>query len=764
MNHLPRWLAAATTRASHPRPYRPMLRRLRRGSAHVARSTLIQVGNDEPCVVGAPVQHERRRPAFRAAHLLVVALIAVWGLRSVLRPEPWFGFDADARFSPLSPPWSIDADVPSEDYVIVTFASEAYMDRLFNFVASVQRWLPHNRIVVYSIGLSESSLAHLRTLRGVLMVIVMDLQTYPPHVHRLGNYAWKLLCIHDAVTRFKRVVTNDSGNEIRGPLGAVFSRTEASGWFFVEASNEADVLWYRAPPSMAASLSIPEETARSKRLMCMSGFMGFNAVGHGEVLRLLERASACALDVSCIDPSPVPFEQSRYDQSVLSLLIRSQGLFCHSDGALRATNLLLTPHSFNRAQRPLVVFRRGNLPKLYSSGLLRSSKKAAMDHLYGEHVQNSTHTPPAPAQSFVWARGGPCRGSISLCLEEQRRGSQQVPVTHTYWFRLVWGTCASWVGYAIQGLLYIPQAAAVGGMSLLLSGMGWSKGTSRVLRALTASGIVIVLFRLQQSWTMPWNQVCSFDSEGEWTIGMSAAHGFSMTSPKVLKQLGAAARRVHGENATLVPGLKAKAALSCKTVGSTTPSTFVADPFLLSASPHYPQPWDPHSVVPSSNDLRPRFDARTKLWGSHNSTPVLWFMFFELKDARTRGLFQNGKGVIAYATSVHDDAHSFVFGGIALRENWHLSYPYVFWHNGKPYMVPEASRYPAAARIDDVSPSVRGTVLLYTCRRNTFPLGWHPVRELASGPFADASMFQHTDSRWYLFTSHVDTHQVRSAP
>ncbi len=76
--------------------------------------------------------------------------------------------------------------------------------------------------------------------------------------------------------------------------------------------------------------------------------------------------------------------------------------------------------------------------------------------------------------------------------------------------------------------------------------------------------------------------------------------------------------------------------------------------------------------------------------------------------------------------------------GLALDEPWHLSYPFIFQHQGKMYMVPEGYG--------------SGALRLY--RASDFPLRWEFDRVLVDRPLIDTSLFQ-WEGRWWMFTSDV---------
>jgi hypothetical protein len=121
-------------------------------------------------------------------------------------------------------------------------------------------------------------------------------------------------------------------------------------------------------------------------------------------------------------------------------------------------------------------------------------------------------------------------------------------------------------------------------------------------------------------------------------------------------------------------------------------ATFVADPFLL------------------------RHDGRL-------------FLFFE---AWRRG---TGQGDLCWAE--RDAAGAWRYSGVALDEPFHLSYPFVFEHEGEVFMIPESRS--------------QGDVRLYSAR--PFPGRFELRRVLLTGKrYADTSLVA-WQGRFYLFTS-----------
>jgi hypothetical protein len=93
---------------------------------------------------------------------------------------------------------------------------------------------------------------------------------------------------------------------------------------------------------------------------------------------------------------------------------------------------------------------------------------------------------------------------------------------------------------------------------------------------------------------------------------------------------------------------------------------------------------------------------------------------------------ETNRGEIGVATS--DDGYTWKYEQIALKEPFHLSYPYVFEWEGTYYMIPESLGANAAC--------------LY--KADEFPLRWSLVAKLIDGQCADPSIVRFRDL-WWLF-------------
>ncbi|KAK4431074.1 Glucosamine inositolphosphorylceramide transferase 1 [Sesamum alatum] len=177
---------------------------------------------------------------------------------------------------------------------------------------------------------------------------------------------------------------------------------------------------------------------------------------------------------------------------------------------------------------------------------------------------------------------------------------------------------------------------------------------------------------------------CQEDNEGSWSVGV-----FYGNSPFSLKPIEA--MNIWKDKSSAWP--VANPVITCASLSDAGfPSNFVADPFLY-------------------------------LQGD------VLYMFFETKNSITT------QGDIGVAQSI-DKGATWQLLGIALDEDWHLSYPYVFDYNGNIYMMPEGSE--------------KGDLRLY--RATDFPLKWTLDKIILKRPLVDSFIIPH-EGKFWLFGS-----------
>ncbi|EPS72158.1 hypothetical protein M569_02599, partial [Genlisea aurea] len=187
---------------------------------------------------------------------------------------------------------------------------------------------------------------------------------------------------------------------------------------------------------------------------------------------------------------------------------------------------------------------------------------------------------------------------------------------------------------------------------------------------------------------------CQEDDEGSWAVGVF--YGDSPLSLKPIEDMN-----VWNNETAAWP--VANPVLTCASLSDAGfPSNFVADPFL------------------------------------YVQGDVL-YLFFETKNPTTR------QGDIGVAKSV-DGGATWRPIGIALDEEWHLSYPYVFEYDGNIYMMPESSE--------------KGDLRLY--RATEFPLKWTLEKVVMRKPMVDAFIIRREGKFWIFGSDHSRIGSVKN--
>ena len=237
-------------------------------------------------------------------------------------------------------------------FVVATGASRSFFQRLRNVVGSIHAQTyarqtqggdvaqPILRIVVYDFGLSAEQRAQARCWRGV-EVRDFKFAAYPPHVADLGNYAWKIFALDDALRRDPAVLWMDAGLELRRPdtLDRVRGIMRRHGYFSAEQLGR---IGDKTHPETVRKLGIGAKVFARKiagERFCAGGLQGYTRGGAGDQL-VLQPALRCASDPTCIKPNGARKGTHHFDQSVFSTLLRHAQLPC------QAMSVFCNPHTW----------------------------------------------------------------------------------------------------------------------------------------------------------------------------------------------------------------------------------------------------------------------------------------------------------------------------------------------------------------------------------------------------------------------------------
>ena len=106
--------------------------------------------------------------------------------------------------------------------VVVTAISTNHYEEAQDMIASVQKYVPNTKLIVYDLGLAAQ---HTRQLNQYCNTEVRPFvfRKYPPHTKNLQTYAWKPFIIKEITSTYEVVFWADTSVRVTGPLLKVLS-------------------------------------------------------------------------------------------------------------------------------------------------------------------------------------------------------------------------------------------------------------------------------------------------------------------------------------------------------------------------------------------------------------------------------------------------------------------------------------------------------------------------------------------------------------
>ncbi|AOY80296.1 hypothetical protein BJP36_10575 [Moorena producens JHB] len=189
--------------------------------------------------------------------------------------------------------------------LIITAASKAYGPSLLALLGSLTlNWPKHPPVLVYDIGLDETTLATLAEQK-------IPVKKVPPFCsHWRKHFTWKIWCLNDAPAQ--DVLWMDAGLVVLKPLEEVFDALEHQGYFLVPNYQLLDG---EASEAACNGCGVPTEF-RLGKLTLAGGLIGVRK--QGKVLRVVEEALSVALvekHIAATEPT------HRHGQAIISLLM-----------------------------------------------------------------------------------------------------------------------------------------------------------------------------------------------------------------------------------------------------------------------------------------------------------------------------------------------------------------------------------------------------------------------------------------------------------
>jgi hypothetical protein len=189
--------------------------------------------------------------------------------------------------------------------LIITAASEAYAPSLLGLLGSLNlNWPNHPPVLVYDIGLSESTLTVLQK-HGVA---VKKVPPFCPHWRE--HFTWKLWCLNDAPA--ENIFWLDAGVVILRPMNEVFEVLDRIGYFVIPNYQPLET---EASLAACQGCRVSPELRAGKSTLA-GGIIGFRKTG--EVLAILQEAFWVSLNEDAIKATE---PAHRHDQAIISVLM-----------------------------------------------------------------------------------------------------------------------------------------------------------------------------------------------------------------------------------------------------------------------------------------------------------------------------------------------------------------------------------------------------------------------------------------------------------
>ena len=139
---------------------------------------------------------------------------------------------------------------------MTAFSSSHYREAL-DMVGSVQKYLPHTKIIVYDIGLSTPERGKVAKFCNV-EVRSFDFKKYPPHVKNIKNYAWRPFMIRELAEEYDiilygdtslRMIGYDISKALESLLDFPFLDVMPSAFPIIALTHQGQIDYLKFPPS-----------------------------------------------------------------------------------------------------------------------------------------------------------------------------------------------------------------------------------------------------------------------------------------------------------------------------------------------------------------------------------------------------------------------------------------------------------------------------------------------------------------------------------
>jgi hypothetical protein len=192
-----------------------------------------------------------------------------------------------------------------DNKLIITGASQAYGPSLLALLGSINlNWSNHPPVLVYDIGLDETTLEILRQNE----IPVRQVPPFCPHWRK--HFTWKIWCWNDAPA--EQILWMDAGAAVLQPMDELFQMIDRFGYAVFPNYHSLE----KEASEMACRGCGVEPQFRQGKVSVLGGLIGFKKTG------IIERMLQEALSVALVEENIRATEYThRHDQAIISLLL-----------------------------------------------------------------------------------------------------------------------------------------------------------------------------------------------------------------------------------------------------------------------------------------------------------------------------------------------------------------------------------------------------------------------------------------------------------
>jgi len=209
--------------------------------------------------------------------------------------------------------------------ILVTGADYTHGRSLRQLLASVRRFEPNMRTIIYDLGLTVGQRLRIRIGFPTFELRRFAWEQYPAHLDikiRTGEYAWKPVIVWSVLEGAgEPVCWMDAGNILTGPLTELRAAVRKAG-FYSPGSRGSVSDWTH--PGMLEFFGVDEAWGRNRANLngaCVAFDPAFKAAG-----ALAKKWCDGALNKECIAPEGSDRANHRQDQALLSVLAHIDGM------------------------------------------------------------------------------------------------------------------------------------------------------------------------------------------------------------------------------------------------------------------------------------------------------------------------------------------------------------------------------------------------------------------------------------------------------